>query len=215
MAYHDHDTLFIFLDESGNLDFSQTGSKYWSLTAFCTFHPRSGKGSFLDLLYSLADDGMGQECFHASEDAQVVRDQVFSLINGLADEHEVHCVIAEKRKANPSIYRRTRFKNGKVRTEKDESPFYRVVCKALLKYVFRCPRFSKAKRIVIVLSSLFNKEKHERIRGALTSELKAQSQAKFHIYFHQNKADLNSQIADYSDGPSRVNGNLLTRDHII
>ena len=197
MAYKDRDTLFIFLDESGDLNFSAAGSKYWSLTAFCTFHPRSGKGAFLDLLYSLADDGIGQECFHAAEDKQIVRDQMFGLINGLADEHEVHCVIAEKRKANRALYKRHRKKKGQWKTEKDESPFYRTVCKALLKYVFGCPRFKKATKIVIVLSSIFTKDKHEYIRGALSAELKAATLAKFHIYFHQNKTDLNCQIADY------------------
>jgi len=190
-------TLFIFLDESGNLDFSRTGSKFWSLTAFCTFHPRKGKGSFLDLLYTLADDGIGQECLHASEDKQTVRDQVFALMNGLADEHEIHCVIAEKRKANPSTYIRKRVKNQQIKTEKAPAPFYRIICKALLKYVFGCARFNGATKIVIVLSSLFTKDKHDNIRGALTAELKAATKSKFHIYFHPNKADLNSQIADY------------------
>ncbi len=198
MAYRDHTTLFIFLDESGNLDFSPNGSKYWSLTAFCTFYPRGGKGAFLDLLYTLADDGIGQAYLHASEDKQTVRDQVFALINGLTDEHEIHCVIAEKKKAHPSIYKKKVLnKKGKPRIEKDESPFYRVVCKALLKYVFGCPRFMNAEKIVIVLSSIFTKDKHEYIRGALSAELKAATKAKFHIYFHPNKADLNCQIADY------------------
>jgi hypothetical protein len=197
MAYRDRNTLFMFLDESGNLDFTLKGTKYWSLTAFCTFHPRGGKGNFLDLLYTLADDGIGQECFHASEDKQTVRDQVFSLINSLTDEHEIHCVIAEKRKANPSVYKRMRLKNGKPRTENDYSRFYRIVCKAILKYVFGCPRFDKATKIVIVLSAIFNKEKHDYIRGALQIELKASAKSKFHIYFHQNRADLNCQIADY------------------
>ena len=197
MAYADRDTLFMFLDESGNLDFSNAGSRYWSLTAFCTFHPRGGKSGFLDFLYSLADDGIGQECFHAAEDKQTVRDRIFELINGLTDEYEVHCVIAEKRKANTATYKRTRFKKGKIRTEKDESPFYRIVCKSLLKYVLVQSRFQRATKIVIVLSSIFTKDKHEYIRGALSAELKAATSAKFHIYFHQNKTDLNCQIADY------------------
>jgi hypothetical protein len=197
MAYCDRDTLFMFLDESGNFDFSSRGSKFWSLTAFCTFHPRGGKGGFLDLLYSLADRGSGQECFHASEDKQIVRDEVFELINGLQDDHEVHCVIAEKSKANPILYRKAKTANGGKRTEKDESPFYEIVCKALLKYVFGCQRFAGASTIVIILSSIFTRDKHEYIRAALSAGLKAQTKAKFHIYFHQTKTDLNCQIADY------------------
>jgi hypothetical protein len=196
MAYADRDTLFIFLDESGNLDFSPKGTRYWSLTAFCTFQPRGGKGAFFDLLYTLADEGKGQECFHASEDKQDVRDRVFALINGLQDSHEIHSVIAEKQKTNPVLYRRAA-KSGKNKTGKDESRFYGIVCKSLLKYAFQCPRFSSAKKIVVILSSIFTKEKHDFIRGTLIAELKSLTKASFHIYFHQTKSEFNCQIADY------------------
>ena len=46
MAYKDRDTLFIFLDESGNLDFSSTGTAYWSLTAVCTLRQPMGGMNF-------------------------------------------------------------------------------------------------------------------------------------------------------------------------
>jgi hypothetical protein len=197
MSYLDRNTLFLFLDESGNLDFSRTGSRYWSLTAFCTFHPASWKTEFLDLLYSLADDSQGQECFHAAEDKQVVRDSVFQLINGLTAFNEIQCVIAEKAKTNPSLYSKRRMKQGKFIKEKDESPFYRAVCKALLRYVFSCRQFGDAQKIVIILSSIFDKAKQGAIRGALAKELKEQAKVPFLIYFHSNKVDLNCQIADY------------------
>jgi hypothetical protein len=48
-----------------------------------------------------------------------------------------------------------------------------------------------------VLSSLFDNKKHDAIRGALSVELKARTKLPFLIYFHQNKADFNCQIADY------------------
>lgn len=197
MSYLDRNTLFLFLDESGNLDFSPTGSRYWSLTACCTFHPSSSKTQFLDLLYSLADDGQGQECFHAAEDKQVVRDSVFQLINRLTASQEIQSVIAEKAKANPSLYKRRRMKQGRTITERDESPFYRAVCKALLKYIFACRRFDGAQKIVVILSSIFDKGKQGAIRGALTKELKERAKVPFLIYFYSNKADFNCQIADY------------------
>jgi hypothetical protein len=197
MSYLDRNTLFLFLDESGNLDFSPTGSRFWSLTAGCTLDPSRSKTEFLDLLYSLADDGQGQECFHAAEDRQVVRDSVFQLINRLKPFREIQCVIAEKSKANPSLYLKSRVNHGKIIKEKDESPFYRAVCKALLTYIFSCRRFDGAQKIVIILSSIFDKAKQGAIRGALAKELKERAKVPFLIYFHSNKADLNCQIADY------------------
>lgn len=197
MGYNERDTLFLFLDESGNLDFSLKGSRYWSLTAFCTFHPSQDKEKFLDLLYSLADGGKGQEYFHATEDKQAVRDEVFKLIRDLGDGHEIHSVIAEKRKAAPSLYRATVEKKGRTIPVRDETGLYRVVCKALLKYVFGCSRFERAEKVVAILSSLFTKDKHETIRKALSMELKGQAKIPFQIYFHENKSDLNCQLADY------------------
>lgn len=197
MAYEDHDTLFLFLDESGNLDFSRNGSRYWSLNAFCTFQPSQGKEAFLDLLYSLADNEIGQEYFHATEDKQVIRDRMFALIGSLADGHEIHSVIAEKRKANPSLYRSTVYRSGKTINVKDESPFYGTVCKTLLAFVFGCPRFEHAQKIVIVLSSLFTKEKNQFIRKVLSLQLANRAKVPYVIYFHENKSDMNCQIADY------------------
>jgi hypothetical protein len=197
VAYKDRDTLFIFLDESGNFDFSPRGTRYWSVTALCTFHPTNGRHVFLDLLYHLADSDAGQECFHATEDKQEVRDKVFECIRSLEEQFEVHSVIAEKRKTHPSLYQKRAIRKGKPFWEKDETKFYNLICKVLLGYIFQRPTFSKAQRIVVVLSSIFNNPKHTAIRGSLPMQLKAHTKAPFSIYFHQTKADLNCQIADY------------------
>ena len=197
MTYADRDTLFLFLDESGNLDFSKNGSRYWSLTAFCTFHPSQGKEAFLNYLYTLADSGQGQEHFHASEDKQSVRDEVFRLLGALGDGHEIHYVVAEKCKATPSLYRANVLRRGKLCSVKDETRFYRTVCRALLTYVFGCPRFKHAQKTVVVLSCLFNREKQQAIRKALSQELTSRAKVPFEIYFHENKSDLNCQLADY------------------
>lgn len=197
MGYLERDTLFLFLDESGNLDFSPKGTRYWLLTAFCTFNPAREKEGFLDLLYSLADGGIGQAYFHATEDKQALRNSVFGLIGGLDTSQEVHAVIAEKRKAARSLYRKNIVKGDKIIEVKDESKFYETVCRTLLRYVFRCPRFVHARKVVITLSSIFNSEKHEAIRKALTLTLKSEASIPFVIQFNDNRTDLNCQIADY------------------
>jgi hypothetical protein len=197
MSYKDRKTLFIFLDEAGNLDFSPKGSKFWSLTAVCTFHPVAGRGAFWELLYSLADDGAGQECFHATEDRQAVRDEVFKIITQLADDLEIHSVIAEKRKTHPSFYRRTRRRGNNIVQEKDEGPFYDLICRVLLRYLFKRKKFAEAARIVVVLSSLFTKAKHDALLGSLKKHLKEHTKVPFSIYFHHTKADVNCQVADY------------------
>jgi Protein of unknown function (DUF3800) len=191
------DNLFIFLDESGNFDFSPKGSQFWSLTALCTLSPVAGRDSLIRLLYELAAAGGGQECFHATEDLQSVRDEVFSRINSLPKNFEIHSVIAEKRKANPVLYREV-VRHGKgwlTKTNPDQ--LYQIVGRTLLRYIFRSPKYKHAKRIVVVLSAIFNAPRHKAIEKMLRSYLKGHANVPFFIYFHATKTNLNCQIADY------------------
>jgi len=75
--------LFIFLDESGNLDFSERGTKHWVLTSLIT----DTFGEELLELYAIRhrfiEAGVDLERFHASEDRQVVRDEVFNCLSKL------------------------------------------------------------------------------------------------------------------------------------
>lgn len=189
--------LYIFLDESGNLDFSAKGTKYWSLTALCTTDPTRNREALSKLGYALALEGNGVECFHATEDRQVVRDKVFEAILGLDDNSEVHCVLAEKRKTHPSLYTDHKSKKSGNKPKQDPTSFYNLVCRTLLRYILNAPRFKEADSVVIVLSAIFNSQKHSVIEAALKAVLKTATKVPFRIYFWANKADLNCQIADY------------------
>jgi len=68
--------LYIFLDESGNLDFSENGTRYFSLTSIAIELPFSLFSELIDLKYNLVEKGLDLEYFHASEDAQETRDHV-------------------------------------------------------------------------------------------------------------------------------------------
>jgi Protein of unknown function (DUF3800) len=189
--------LFVFLDESGNLDFSAKGSKYWSLTAVCTYSPVRGRSTFAEHHYELAAGGVGIEYFHATEDKQSVRDRMFENIIKLEDASEVHSVLAEKRKAHPSLYKTLKVVKGKQKSIPDEARFYNLVCRTLLKYVIGRGAYRDATSFVIILSSLFTKEKQSQIEGALKSAIKSLTTRPFHVYFRANKTDINCQIADY------------------
>jgi hypothetical protein len=192
-------TLFVFLDESGNFDFSPNGSKFWSLTALCTLDPVEDRHKLTELLYELAAAGGGQECFHATEDFQSVRDEVFTRINQLPPNFEIHSVIADKRKANPVIYEEHVSRGGKKHRVTSGDGMYERVARTLLKYIFNRPKYKykHAKRIVVVLSSLFDKSRHKALTSVLNTYLKGHTGMAFFIYFHATKADMNCQIADY------------------
>jgi len=188
--------LFIFIDESGNFDFSPTGTKYFVLTAVSTLHPLNDREKLFKFKYQSLIDGIDQESFHATEDKQVIRDQVFKIIRNL-DDFIVDSVVAQKNKAHLSLYRETYFKQNKVIHRVTGTEFYRIVCQTLLQYIFKRFEPTDVSQIIIILDSLFTNNKKQIVLKTLKTYLKDHFNKPFNIYFHQAKADINCQIADY------------------
>jgi len=197
-------TLFIFIDESGNFDFSPKGTKYFVLTCISTINPFENRDSFLNLKYKLLGEGINEEYFHATEDKQDVRNQMFSLIGKLND-FGVDSVIAQKNKVNWSLYEALdvckKPANFKFKIRKVQERFYKQISETLLQYVIR--RYTQYRKnlniekIIIVLGALFSNYKQEFIKKYLKSYFKENFQKTPYIYFHQVKTDINCQIADY------------------
>jgi len=101
-------SLFIFIDESGNFDFSPNGTKYFVLSSVSTL-TLPGKERLEEIKYKLMKNGINLEYFHATEDRQMVRNQVYDFIEKL-DDIEIDSVIVQKNKANPSLYISTKKK---------------------------------------------------------------------------------------------------------
>jgi hypothetical protein len=190
-------TLYLFIDESGNFDFSAKGSKYFIATALATFDPVIGRENLVKLRYELLAQGNDQEFFHASEDRQIVRDEVFKILNTSVGSYEVHSVIAQKNKADPSLYKEIYQKDGKTISRVTGIGLYQQVCQTLLKYVFT-GKANNIDTIVVVLASLAGGDKKKTILKTLKHFLKTNFPGiPFEIYSHASCADLNCQLADY------------------
>ena len=184
-------TLFIFIDESGNFDFSTNGTKYFVLSAVSTLSPL-GKERLEEIKYELMKNGINLEYFHAAEDKQIVRNQVYSFIERLEDI-EIDSVIVQKNKTNPSLYISMKKKNSK----KGEK-LYTKVLQNLLQYIFcRYDNSTKIDQVVVVLSSIFDANKRKLIEKTIKVYLKQIYSKPFYLYFHENRSDKNTQIADY------------------
>lgn len=92
---------FIFLDESGNYDFSRKGTSHLVYTAVSSGQIDAGVAELHALKHWFIAGGEEFEYFHASEDAQMVRDAVFKLICQLPIR--VDSIVVEKSKASPNI----------------------------------------------------------------------------------------------------------------
>lgn len=134
----------------------------------------------------MLSSSVDKEYFHATEDEQDVRDNFF-----------VDSVIAQKNKANPSLYQEIDFKKGRIKNKIVGAEFYRIICQTLLQYVFRRYEFSKVNQIIVIMDACFTESKRNLILKSLKTYLKRNFNKPFDIYFHQSKADINCQIADY------------------
>ena len=154
-------TLFIFIDESGGFDFSPKGTKYFVLSAVSTLSPL-GKERLEEIKYDLMKNGNDLEYFHAAEDKQVVRNQVYDFIENL-ENIEIDSVIVQQNKTNPSLYISEKKKKSKKGTK-----LYTIALRTLLRYIFcRYDISAKVDQVVIVLSSIFDVNKRELIKKTI------------------------------------------------
>ena len=200
------DTLYIFIDESGNFDFTPNGTKSFVLTAVSTKFPLKSRSDLLnkvcEIKYENWKEGKGDYCFHATEDLQVVRDWVFAEIAKL-DDIEIDSIIAQKNKTNPSLYIKhtvnDKLKGGVyIKTIRTEEKLYDKLSQLLLQYIIaRHNDKEDIKKIIIVLGSLFTEKKRGQILKSLKTYLKYKCKKTSYVYFYKTSNDINCQIADY------------------
>ena len=192
-------TLYIFIDESGNFDFSnrQGASKHFMLTAFVTLNPALQRDKLLHFQYELLVGNRDQKHFHANEDKQVVRDKVFDFIASLEKQYEVYNVFARKNRTNPSLYKEIN-KTGRLDKKHQGIGLYQLLCKTLLGYILKS-KIRDIDSIVVLLASLYpNSEKNRAMIGEIKKSLKLQpSNIPFYIYCCSTQSDINLQLADY------------------
>jgi hypothetical protein len=177
--------LYVFLDESGNLDFTNMGTRYFiigSVTIERPFHPY---GDLAELKYDLAEQGTALEYFHASENAQRVRNQVFTVIQKHLNGIAIDSTIVEKRKTHPTL--------------QELEKFYPKMLGYHLRYVLEQHRLAEYGGVLIYTDRLPIKRKREAIEKAVKQTLSdmLQNTVNYRLLHHDSKSNFNLQIADY------------------
>jgi len=179
-------TLYIFLDESGNYDFSKKGTEYLCYTAVTAFNPNHESLiiELNNLKYKFISNCLDIELFHASEDRQNVRDKVFDIIDKY-NNFEVDLIIIEKRKANPKI--------RKIEV------IYSKIYECLLRYIYQRYRKYDIDNLIIIIDSFPIKKKRESSKKVLKYNLKRLfgTEIKYKILHHASKSNYYLQMADY------------------
>jgi hypothetical protein len=125
--------VYLFFDESGNLDFSGKGTKFFAFGCLTTRNPGSLLHPLAALRYQLLEQGVDLECFHAAEDRQSVRNMVFAILAEVGG-FEFDAILIEKSQTPTSLH--------------DPPQFYPRFARDLLTRVFQ--RFQGDEKIILV-----------------------------------------------------------------
>ena len=174
--------MYIFIDESGNFDFSPGGTKHFVLSAVTALDPLVSSQRLQALKYKLLADGIDVDCFHASPDMQIIRDAVFNEIERLTNIR-INYIYANKHKTHSSY--------------QSAEAFYSLFGKTLLKYVFNGWMAAQYEQIIVVFDKALTNKQQKAFLSVVKPDLKALGKP-YKIYFHPTMADFNGQIADYS-----------------
>lgn len=177
--------LYVFLDEAGNFDFSPGGTKYFVLSAVSKERPFRAYQEMTELKYNLVEDGMDIEYFHASEDAQAVRNKVFTIIQRNLVGVRLDSLVVEKRKVGPAM--------------RTEEHFYPRMLGYLLRYVLNGYALDQYREVIVFTDQIPVKKKRSAIEKAAKVTLTGMlpKTAHYRVLHHDSKSNMDLQIADY------------------
>ncbi|MCY4106032.1 MAG: DUF3800 domain-containing protein [Chloroflexi bacterium] len=100
---------YLFLDESGNFDFSVNGTRYFILTSVCIQRPFPWVSSLDSFKYDCLENGLDIERFHCTTDKWWVRNKVFDIIGNCLSLLRIDSLIVEKPKTGCALQKDIRF----------------------------------------------------------------------------------------------------------
>lgn len=180
-------TLHVHLDESGDFNFSPTGSRYYIFACAWTYEPAALADELAALRFSLVKQGHGERLsgFHACEDAHPKRERVIDALTKYRNWTFASIVIT-KRRVNPSLY--------------DPETFYPKFSTMVLRFVFRGRIKPNTTGVLIYTDTLPFTGKRAKaaevaIKAACRSDLP--EGLPFHILHHRRESNAWIQVADY------------------
>jgi len=174
-------TLFIYIDESGNFDFTTKGTRHLVFGVFTTNQPLENSAQLAKLKYELLTKGIDIANFHASEDLQVVRDRVFEIINSNSSCRAISMWL-DKQDLDSREF-------GAIGV-------YKILGNHISKYIGDLALASGTQKLVIIFDKALTRKDQNAVFSALKPNFSVLG-LPYHLYFHHVTKDFNGQIADY------------------
>lgn len=175
------ETLFIFIDESGNFDFSASGTRHFVMVGVVSPDPIQASLGMQELKYQILSTGHDFAAFHASQDQPWVRHEALRAISKL-QELQVHVISGEKRSLPKSMQHGWKM--------------HGLFAEKLIRLADRSFSTGSHKRVIVVLDQALKVSQQRTFQLAMRKELKDIGRP-FHVFFHPMNSDFNGQIADY------------------
>ena len=181
------DTLWLFLDESGNFDFAITGTKYFIMTCLATRRPFTACHDLMITKYDFNKKGISMKKFHATEDSNAVKTAVYETIERHGNRLAAYSFYVDKEKLPEEL--------------KDAGNLYYKVFEWIVSEVLANEAdASNTHQIIVVTDELPQEAKKKRVVKPLKTLLKAFTNASgipAYIEHFPSESDYNLQIADY------------------
>jgi hypothetical protein len=175
------DTLFVFIDESGNFDFSPSGTRFFVMAAVAALAPLESAAEMQALRYRLLAQGLDLTSFHASKDRESTRDAVFGAFSRISTVR-AHVMYGSKHQAGSH--------------QRSDTALHSLFGHALLEFAIRAYAASDYRQVVVIFDQALTRRKQGAFKSTVKPQLKALAKP-FHLYFQPMHADANGQIADY------------------
>ena len=176
---------YIFLDESGNFDFSANGTRYFLLTSVSMRRPFRVFGRLEDYKYDCIENGADVEYFHCYEDRWAVRDAVFGVIAAHLDDMRIDCLVIEKRKTRPTL--------------QEDKRLYQWTLGYLLRRVLSLELDAGTSNVMVITDAFPVNKKRRAVEKAIHRAVagKQLPGMKYRIAHHQSRSHYGLQVADY------------------
>ena len=192
------DTLYIFVDESGNRDFTQKGSKYFMFNFLIKQRPFNLHNIISNYRYTLLEKNLDPlkgndrrlniEYFHASKDNKHIRDEIFNLVSTFDEKSvQVYSYVLEKPKVDPT-------------KRKEIDKFY---IDNLTFAITKLLNLLQIDKNFIIITDRLPLEKNEKLQAkalkqGISEYIETNSlDLRYDIFHHCSASSVNLQIVDY------------------
>lgn len=177
--------LYIYLDEAGNFDFSPTGTRYFMLGSIAIERPFGFYAPLAELRLDLLERGLNIECFHASNDQQSTRNEVFGVIRDHLNGMRIDATVVEKCKTGPAL--------------RGDDQFYPKMLGYHLRHILESVRIADYANVIIITDALPHQKKRKAIEKSVKQTLADMlpDNVPYRVWHHDSRSALGLQLADY------------------